>query len=572
MSKETLFSGLVGAPGLAIGPALIWKEADLSEIPPVECASPKEGWMAIRQAIDEVKVNLEGTRQKVLAEAGKEEAAIFAAHMMIVEDIALHDLVKQNLQAESSVDQAWDAAIENFARLLAGLPDPTLSARAADVRDIGSQVLLRLLGVADEGINQLKSPSVIVARDLTPSQTAKMNRDLILAFCAAEGGPTSHTAILAKALGIPAIVALGDDVLEIQDGVSLLVDAEAGQLIIEPSKETLSNFHSRKQQADKRFQKDIEVTTSPAITKDGLQVEVFANIGGAEDVTEAIQFGAEGVGLFRTEFLFLSRNRMPDIDEQINAYQEVIRALDGRPLVVRTLDIGGDKTVDYLGVREEPNPFLGWRAIRMISERPQILEDQLFAILKAGKETDLRIMLPMVSQVGEVIRARELLENALARVHIDNKKYAVNLQFGIMIEVPSAALMVEHFAPHLDFFSIGTNDLTQYTLAVDRMNARVANLASPFSPAVLKLIERTIRVAHEHGKWVGMCGEFAGESLAVPYLLGVGLDEFSMSPQAIPTIKRIIRQWDREECRKIAAQALTLTSAQEVKSFLETVQ
>lgn len=572
MSNSKSFTGLAAAPGLAIGPAFIWREADLSSAQSKPCETPEQGWANIRRAIDEAKVEIEAMRQKVLGEAGKDEAAIFAAHLMMIDDMALHDMVKKNLQAERYPDKAWMQAIESFAQLLESLPDPTLSARAADVRDIGCQVLFRLLGVSEEGKNHIQEPSVILARDLSPSQTAKMDRDLILAFCTAEGGPTSHTAILAKALGIPAIVAMGENILEIPFASTVIVDASEAKIALHPSQEVVAAFRLRQQETDQIFQESLALASQAAITKDGVQVEVFANIGGAEDVDTALRYGAEGVGLFRTEFLYLSRSSMPNIDEQISSYRNVVQALRGRPLVVRTLDIGGDKTVDYLGISQEPNPFLGWRAIRMISERPDILEDQFYALLKAAAGSDLRIMLPMVSQVYEVIQAREILDNALARVQADQNEFSAQLQFGIMVEVPSAALMVEFFAPHVDFFSIGTNDLTQYTLAVDRMNARVAGLASPFSPAVLKLIERTIRVAHEHGKWVGMCGEFAGEPLAVPFLLGVGLDEFSMSAQAIPTVKQIIRQWDIKDCQQVARQALLLPSAQEVHAYLQQVE
>jgi phosphoenolpyruvate-protein phosphotransferase len=571
MNKTKSFSGLAAAPGLAVGPALVWKELDLSGAPSIACETPEQGWKVVRQAIDEVAVEIKAMQKKVLKEAGKDEAAIFAAHLMMVEDIALHDLVKKNLQEIEYPDIAWQRAINSFAELLAGLPDTTLSARAADVRDIGFQVLARLLGLSIEAETKLHEPSVILARDLSPSLTAKMDRELILAFCTAEGGPTSHTAILAKALGIPAIVAMGDEILTISDGSTLLVDAQEGVITANPIEDMLTAFDARQQQVHQRLEEDRVAASQAAITRDDVQVEIFANIGGVKDIEMALQYGAEGVGLFRTEFLYLSRSSMPEIREQVSAYQAVIHALDGRPLVVRTLDIGGDKQVDYLGIQEEPNPFLGWRAIRMISERPEVLEDQFYALLKAAAGTDLRIMLPMVSQVDEVIQAKNLLDSALARVQADQQEYAIQLQFGIMVEVPSAALLVEHFAPYVDFYSIGTNDLTQYTLAADRMNARVADLASPYSPAVLKLIERTVRVAHEHGKWVGMCGEFAGEPWAVPFLLGVGLDEFSMSAQAIPAVKQTIREWDISECQEIARQALMLPSAQAVRAYLEDI-
>jgi len=569
MDENKEFLGIAAAPGLAVGPALLWPAMNLSGAQSVACDTPEQAWETIRRAIDEVKVEIEAMQNKVLDQAGKDEAAIFSAHLLMIEDVALHDLVKKNLLATENPDIAWHNAVNSFADLLAGLPDPTLSVRATDVRDIGLQVLIRLLGNSPEEEGKLSEPSVIVARDISPSQTAKMDHELILAFCTADGSPASHTAILSKALGIPAIVAMGDELLDIPEGSRLLVDAQKGVITLNPSEDTVAAFRARQQRAHQRLKEDLIAANQPAVTKDGVQIRVFANIGGVKDIEVALRHGAEGVGLFRTEFLFLGRSRLMDIEEQVSAYREIIQALEGRPLVVRSLDFGGDKNVEYLGIQEEPNLFSDRRAIRMLSERPEILEDQFYAVLKAAEGTDLRIMVPMVSQVDEVIKARELLNKALDRVRGDIRDYSVQLQFGIMIELPSAALIVEHFAPYVDFYSIGTNDLTQYTLAVDRMNAREAGLASPFSPAVLKLVERTIRIAHKHGKWVGMCGEFAGEALAVPFLLGVGLDEFSMSAQAIPTVKQAIRKWDRVECQKLADQVLELSSAQDVRAFLE---
>lgn len=565
-SKE--IQGLPAAPGLASGPAHVWQEYDLTLPDPYPCEDPEEAWRKIRQAIDAVKDDLSSTRSQVLREVGKDEAAIFDAHIMMVEDVALHAEVKKSLKQGVNPEQAWFECTEQFAQMLGNIPDDTLSARAADVRDIGRQVLARLLGFGIRD-NEIGEPSIIIARDLSPSQTVKMDKDKVLAFCTAEGGPTSHSAILSKALGIPAIVALGEAVLEAAPGDMLLVDAGAGKVILKPPREQIEIFDVQKKRFEDQSAQDITYAAKQAVTRDGVPVEVFANIGGVQDVESAIKHGAEGVGLFRTEFLYLSSNALPTIDQQIAAYRQVIEGLAERPLVVRTMDIGGDKPVEYLGIAEEPNPFLGWRAIRMIDEKPEVLRDQFYALLKAGQGTDIRIMVPMVSQIGEVMAAREIFDNVLAQVRMDVDGYRAEVQFGIMVEVPSAALMIEHFAPYVDFYSIGTNDLTQYTMAVDRMNARVAHLASPFSPAVLKLIDRTIRVAHQHNKWVGMCGEFAGDPLAVPFLLGVGLDEFSMAASAIPKVKRVIRQVSVKECKTIASQVLTLPDQKDIQAYLK---
>jgi phosphoenolpyruvate-protein phosphotransferase len=562
------FKGISAAPGFALGPLYIWREQILELPPPYHCKDARAAYQKIQAAVSQVKLELEQVRDHTLADIGREEAAIFDAHIMMVEDVSLHGMVKATLDSGKNPEAAWQDACENYAGMLAAIPDPALSARAADVRDVGRRVLIHLLGLPIVE-NVLHQPAVLVARDFTPSQTATVDRDKVLAFCTAEGGPTSHTAILAKAMGVPAVVALGEAILDVPPDQPLLVDAFAGEVTVNPSRAQRESYTLRKGHNDTQAGQDFHAALEPAVTQDGVRVEVVANIGSALDAESALAQGAEGVGLFRTEFLYLNAKSLPTLDQQVQSYAEVFKILGTRPIVVRTMDIGGDKVVDYLGIKKEPNPFLGWRGIRMISERPELLRDQIYALLKAGLKADLRIMVPMVSGVEEVIQARTLFDQARTRlnneIHNENK----SAQFGIMVEVPSAALMVEHFTPYVDFFSIGTNDLTQYTLAVDRMNARVAPLASAFAPPVLKLIERTVRVAHEHKKWVGMCGEFAGEQLALPFLLGVGLDELSMAASSIPAAKRMIRALDLQACKMIARQVLALPTAEAVRSALE---
>jgi phosphotransferase system enzyme I (PtsI) len=422
---------------------------------------------------------------------------------------------------------------------------------------------------------ELTEPSVIIGDDLTPSDTASLDKDLVLAFCTASGGPTSHTAILAKAFGLPAVVGLGEKILAIPEGELVLVDGNQGDVYIAPSEELLSEFLQKEEAEAEMMATARKAAQAPAVTADGEYVEVVANVGGVQDAPLGIMNGAEGVGLFRTEFLYLDRKSMPTEDEQIEAYTAVFNNYPMMPVVVRMLDIGGDKMIPYLNLPEELNPFLGWRGIRMMDGAEEIFLTQFRALLQAGARTevDLRIMIPMVSGVAEVRAAKALMKAAADALVSEGKAVPEKVQFGIMVEVPSAALLADRLAKDVDFFSIGTNDLTQYTLAVDRTNSKVAHLANPLNPAVLALIKRTIDCAHAEGKWVGLCGELAGEPIAAPILLGLGLDEFSMSPARVPIIKQVMRKLHRDACQHLAEVVMALGDDLEVarvsKAFID---
>ena len=408
---------------------------------------------------------------------------------------------------------------------------------------------------------------MLVGRDLTPSDTVNLDKRLALGFLTAQGGPTSHTAILAKAFGLPAVVGLGDALLDLPTDCLVLVDGNTGVVVANPDEAALTEFSLKQESAGKALQEALSVAFEPASTRDNVVVEVVANIGGEDDAIFAHQNGAEGVGLFRTEFLYLHRNTMPTEEEQFEAYQRTFSHFRGQPVVVRTLDIGGDKEVPYMNFPKELNPFLGWRGVRMLHGREDIISTQIRSLLRASVGVDLRIMVPMIALLEEVQEMKALLQKEKNRLDFEKIPYGNKIQFGIMVEVPSAAIMADRLAKEIDFFSIGTNDLTQYTIAVDRTNSQVAHLASGFNPAVLFLIQRTISCAHEAGKWCGMCGEFAGEPLAVPILLGMGLDEFSMSPARVPTIKQLIRKLSKAECRQLTEQALAASDALEVKGL-----
>lgn len=435
------------------------------------------------------------------------------------------------------------------------------------IRDVARRCLRILLGKPQPDVS-LNQPSILVARDLTPSDTVLLDKSRLLGFCTAEGGPTSHTAILAKALGIPAVVGAGEAVLSIANGDRLILDAHHGVVVIAPDEETLRRFERAQHAERDRAAQERAHAAEPAATRDGRQVEVVANVGSLDDARHAVALGAEGIGLLRTEFLYLDRQTAPDEEEQYRAYKAIFDVMGTRPVVIRTLDVGGDKELPYIDLGQEENPFLGWRAIRMCLDTPEFFKTQLRAILRAAVGHDIRIMFPMIATVKEVQQARALLEEAREELRQKGLPLGERIQVGIMVEIPSAALMADALAKVVDFFSIGTNDLTQYTLAVERTNKRVAHLSNALDPAVLRLIARVIEEGHKAGLWVGMCGELAGDARAIPLLLGLGLDEFSMAPALIPHAKALIRACDVETCRQLAQTALTLPGYAEVEAFL----
>ena len=567
-----ILTGIPAAPGLTHGRTVILRKQEV-DVPQFDIDDVEQEIQRMHSACEGAKVEIVELKVSVCERANSDEAAIFEAHKMILEDVALFDRAEKAIFQGTNAEKAWMDAIEFFAQMMEQIPDETLSSRAVDIRDVGRRVLCHLLGVKLRG-TALDEPSVVLGDDLTPSDTASLDKDLVLAFCTVAGGPTSHTAILAKAFGLPAVVGIGEQLLSVPDGTLVLVNGDKGEVHVEPSDEILAAFIKREEAASALLAVAREAAQSPAVTADGEHVEVVANVGGVVDAPLGIRNGAEGIGLFRTEFLYLDRQSMPTEEEQIEAYVSVFSNYPGLPVVVRLLDIGGDKVIPYLNLPEELNPFLGWRGIRMLEGAGEIFLHQFRALLQAGalSEVDLKIMAPMVSGIAEVRAAKALLEKAKTELAAEGKNFLADVEFGIMVEVPSAALLADRLAKEVDFFSIGTNDLTQYTLAVDRTNSKVAYLANSLNPAVLALIKNTIDCAHVEGKWVGLCGELAGEPLATPILLGLGLDEFSMSPARVPVIKQVMRELHKDECQRLAAKVLTLSNDDEVvqacKAFL----
>lgn len=561
--------GIPTSPGVAIGPVWIFRTSEVV-VTRVEDCDPDVQWKRLESALSETDTQLQALYQRTLDTIGSEEAEIFEAHQLVLSDPDLLVFLKSTLETQKiNAEAAIQEGIEKYANLLMNLQEEYFKARAQDIRDVGRRILRNLLGLRPDDSGFSTSPAIIIADDLAPSDTVQFDRNRILGFCIVRGGPTSHTAILARSIGVPAVVSAPMDLHRIENGMTAVLDGVQGTIIIDPDERELEAARKHQQEQNNAFNKVVEQTHQPAITLDHKQVEVVANIGGVNDAAQAVQYGAEGVGLLRTEFLYLERQDMPSYDDQVTTYRQIFEAMGNRPVIIRTLDIGGDKQVSYLGIQTEFNPFLGWRGIRMVSERPDILKGQFRAILEAGAGFDIRIMVPMVSCLEEVLEAKDLYLEARQELSALGLPHAERVQFGIMIEVPSAALIVKSLADHVDFFSIGTNDLTQYTIAVDRTNERVVHLASYFHPAVLQLIAKTIQDAHSKKKWVGLCGEMAGDPKAIPFLLGAGLDEFSMAARSIPVVKQIIRGLSTEECKKTAADVLQLSTTSEVESYLK---
>jgi phosphoenolpyruvate-protein phosphotransferase len=562
-TSGAVLQGLSGAPGLASGPAFLWKKQRL-EIPERDGQNPTTERARLEQAVETACAQIRELSEQLTAGGHAAEAEVFGAHIQMVQDKGLHRRVQNALASGMNVEAVWNATVEAYARQLERMPDPTFSLRGADLRDVAERVLCILLDVPIEAA-ALTRPSVVLACDLTPSETVSMKKEFVLAFCTAEGGPTSHTAILAKALGLPAVVGLGGSLLEIPAGTLLLVDGAKGQVTMSPDDASHAAFTAIGARASAQSESELAEAHAPAVTRDGKAFEIVANVGGVDDAKTALEHGAEGVGLFRTEFVFLKRTSSPSEDEQLASYQAVLEVMGQRPVVIRTLDAGGDKELTYLNLPAEANPFLGGRAIRLCLARPDLFKQQLRAMLRVGAGHDLRIMFPMIATLTELRQAKVLLNEAREEVLARGLSIPERLQVGIMVEIPSAAILADRFGPEVNFFSIGTNDLTQYCLAADRTNPRVAYLNDHCHPSVLRLIEQTARAAHDAGIWVGVCGEMAGDPEAIPLLVGIGIDELSMSPSLIPHAKSLIRRLRMDQAEALVQGALVQDSAAGVR-------
>lgn len=552
----SVIHAVAASPGIAIGPAHIQVLQTFDY--PLRGESSAVERERLHGAISAVRQDIETLIQRSQSKAIRE---IFITHQEMLDDPELTDEVGSRLKQGESAEAAWMAVIEAAARQQESLQDALLAERAADLRDIGRRVLAQLCGV--ETLAEPDQPYVLVMDEVGPSDVARLDPARVAGILTARGGATAHSAIVARALGIPALVGAGDAVLLLAPGTQLLIDGQRGRLHVAPDADALQRALDERDSREQRLLAASELRHQPAVTLDGHAVEVFANIGESKGVAAAVEQGAEGIGLLRTELIFMAHPQAPDEATQEAEYRRVLDDLHGRPLVVRTLDVGGDKPLPYWPIEKEENPFLGVRGIRLTLQRPQIMESQLRALLRSADNRPLRIMFPMVGSVAEWRAARDMTERLRLEIPV------ADLQLGIMVEVPSAALLAPVLAKEVDFFSVGTNDLTQYTLAIDRGHPTLSAQADGLHPAVLQLIDITVRAAHAHGKWVGVCGELAADPLAVPVLVGMGVDELSVSARSIPEVKARVRELNMERLKTLAEQALSVGSPDEVRALVE---
>lgn len=565
------FTGIAASAGYAIGEAYILQNQEIKVIKKKLSEAQKPAELArLEQEISTAKQEIEELRLLTSQKIGDVEAEIFDAHIMLLEDPEYLSGIRDKINVEAyNAEWAVEEVTEQFLAIFTSLDDEYIRERAADLKDVSQRLLRRLMGISQVKLSELSGKKVVIARELTPSDTTQLNRDVIIGIVTSIGGRTSHSAIMARSLEIPAVVGVQSVLDFVTANDIVIVDGIEGKVIINPSEEVLKDYEKKQEEFAAKQSALQDFVHKPSFTKDGVQVELAANIGSPEDAHNAVKNGAEGIGLYRTEFLYMGRKNLPTEEEQFLAYKEVAEIFGKHPVVIRTLDIGGDKELDYLDLPKEMNPFLGYRAIRLCLDRVDLFKTQLRAILRASVYGNIKIMYPMIATLEELRAANALLSEVKGELRSANIPFNQELEIGMMIEIPSAAVMADMFAKEVDFFSIGTNDLVQYTMAADRMNERVSYLYQPFNPAVLRLIQGVIAAAHKENKWAGMCGEMAGDAAAIPVLLGMGLDEFSMSASSIPAARKLLSALSRKELEDIAREVLLMSDAKEIRQYIE---
>ncbi|TYV46688.1 phosphoenolpyruvate--protein phosphotransferase [Listeria monocytogenes] len=567
MAKE--LKGIAASDGIAIAKAYLLVEPDLSyektEVTDVESEVKR-----FESALEVSRTELSMIREKAAKDLGEDKAQIFDAHLLVLNDPELTGPIEESIKnSKTNAETALQETTDMFIGMFESMDNEYMRERAADIKDVRKRVLSHLLGVTIPNPALIDEEVVVVAADLTPSDTAQLNRNFVKGFVTDIGGRTSHSAIMARSLEIPAVVGTKEVTASVAKNDIVIIDGLEGNVIIHPTEEQIAHYEKIKSDFALKQAEWDKLKNEKTVSKDGVHVELAANIGTPNDLEGVISNGGEAVGLYRTEFLYMGRDNFPTEEEQFEAYKAVVSGMDGKSVVVRTLDIGGDKTLPYLELPEEMNPFLGFRAIRLCFANEELFRTQLRALLRASVYGNLKIMFPMIATVNEFRQARDILLDEKAKLKAAGTEVSDSIELGIMIEIPAAAVLADQFAKEVDFFSIGTNDLIQYTMAADRMNERVSYLYQPYNPSILRLVKMVIDASHKEGKWTGMCGEMAGDQTAVPLLLGLGLDEFSMSASSILKSRSLIKRLDQSEMVKLAEEALNKSTAEEVVELVE---
>ncbi|WP_235616061.1 phosphoenolpyruvate--protein phosphotransferase [Metasolibacillus fluoroglycofenilyticus] len=561
--------GIAASGGVAIGKAFLMIEPDLT-ITKTTIGSKEAEVTKFYEAVNAAKLELEKIRKRAEIDLGSENAAIFDAHLLVLSDPELLGAVEGKINDKAmNAEAALQETADTFIIMFEQLDNEYMRERAADIRDVTKRVIAKLLNVEIPNLGLIDEEVIIVAEDLAPSDTAQLNRAFAKGFTTNMGGRTSHSAIMARSLEIPAVVGTKSVTATIKPGDLIIVDGDNGEVIINPDADVIERYKAKRSEQEAEKQALLLLKNKQTITQDGIHVEVAANIGTPKDVAGVLENGGEGIGLYRTEFLYMERDSLPTEEEQFQAYKQVLEQMGDKPVVVRTLDIGGDKHLPYLDLPEEMNPFLGFRAIRLCLEEQTIFRTQLRALLRASNFGNLKIMFPMIATLEEFREAKGLLQEEKELLHQEGIFVSEDIEIGIMVEIPSTAVLADQFAQEVDFFSVGTNDLIQYTMAADRMNESVAHLYQPYHPAILRLIKMVIDAAHAHKKWAGMCGEMAGDSIAIPLLLGLGLDEFSMSAPSMLKARKQINQLSQAKMKQLVETALTMQTSEQVKQYVK---
>ncbi|CAL4318456.1 Phosphoenolpyruvate-protein phosphotransferase [Buchnera aphidicola (Eriosoma grossulariae)] len=565
-----MISGILASPGIAFGKVLLFIK------PKIIINKNQISYESIDQEIKKFlrakKITikqLETIKQTTEKKLGKEKSDIFEGYILLIEDTEFEqDIIQLIKKQKKTADAAIHIVIERQAQIIENLNDEYLKNRATDIRDLGNQLLKNIFNINNIMIDKINKNVILIAQDLTPSETIQINLKYILGFITDLGGKTSHTSIMARSLEIPAIVGTGNITSQVKNGDFVIIDAINNKIFINPSKEEILNSEKFKKKYLQEKNELKKIKFLPAISLDGHKIEISSNIGDIRDIVNAKKYGSESIGLYRTEFLFMERDKLPDEEEQFIAYKNIAKAMKNKSVIIRTMDIGGDKNLPYMNLPKEENPFLGWRAIRILMDRKEILYTQLKAILRASFFGKLKILFPMIISVEEIQILKKELNIIKQQLYEENILFDEKIEIGIMIETPASAIISNYLAKEVDFFSIGTNDLTQYTLAVDRGNKLISNLYDPMSPSVLKLIKQVIDASHNEGKWTGMCGELAGDPHATMILFGMGLDEFSMSPSSIPIVKKIIRNSRYSSAIELANKVLSLSTSKDIINLI----